>query len=179
MMSKYQNLKKIEQMLSDHDGARKDWAILVGRLVLAFGDIENLTMLAISRISADSILDTARSLLLGKRIELIQEILVDKSAISESARSDFIKELTTLKGLLDKRNLIVHNPLVLQMYQDDRTGEWVAQGAIASLRNEEKKISVEELSALVERVEACRTRLFDVYGRVSMDLIQRRRRKPK
>ena len=176
-MAASKDLKTIRKLLDARRAERPVWEMLVGRFMLAFGDIENATLLALERISSDSIMRTARSLLLAKRIELLTEILEAKEGISASARADFIETLARVKSLADKRNLIAHNPLILEFYEHGHTGELVSQGVIASTRNENKRINIGTMQKLVQQLEECRTLLFDQYGRISKELRLPQRRR--
>jgi hypothetical protein len=153
------NLRKIEEVFSDHHIEKETWALLIGRFMMVFGEIENFTLFALQRISTDSIMETASSLLLQKRIELLIEVVGGREGISNEARENLIKILVSVKHLADKRNLIAHNPMLLVIRTESPSDEMMGQGVISSSRNENKKITLDMMKDLVEQVDACRTLL--------------------
>jgi len=172
-MATRKDLKKIEKLFFGPEGEteRKNWVTLIGRFMVAFGDIENITLLALERISSESLMRTARSLQLTKRIELLSEILGSKESISDEARANFIKSLAGAKKLSEMRNIIAHNPLLLTVHLDS-PGELIAGHEIVSARNEDSRITAKRMQELVEQAEKTRTHLFDQYGQISGQLIQ-------
>ncbi len=60
---------------------KRTWSGFVGRFILAFGDIENVTYLVLLHLPKDTIFDTASSLPFGKRIELMLELLRGTSSL--------------------------------------------------------------------------------------------------
>ena len=143
---------------------RKAWGGLVGRFVLAFGDIENVTYLALSQLPRDSIFKSTSTLGFGKRVDLVIEIVRDHPEVSAFTRALFIRHLKEAKVLSDTRNTLAHSPLVLSLY---RHPEWThAELGIGTVRNSDKPVTLQVLRSKTREVEALAKKLHRAYSRV-------------
>ena len=152
-------------MVANVDNKHK-WAVQVGRVFIAFGSIEYTTIQCVDNITKDNILETAKKFSLSRRIDLIIEIL---SIYNHKDITKFKGLLKKVKLLSEQRNLIAHNPLVLDIYQNDKN-ELLIKEKIHSLRNPNKHIRLDELKKLAEDSENLSGELYgcaiDVYNAV-------------
>lgn len=104
-------------------GAMHDrWALAVGRLLLAFGEIEHTTDECLSLFPRDSIFEAIAGMPLSRRLALVRGILV--------GRHDLAQEIAPLTNILDRvenlvtlRNTVAHNPMVMAFYKMDEAGD--------------------------------------------------------
>jgi len=142
-------------MSNDYFEEFEQWKVLVGGTILAFGEIELVTLKCLERIPKDNIYKTASKLPFARRIELIIDILQPHSSISEY--SNFIAGLSKAKELSQYRNLLAHNPLAIEVYEHKATGDLHMLQLIRSSRNDKKSIdlsSMKELAAEVQQLSA-------------------------
>ena len=136
----------------------KSWAPLIGRFVIAFGRIES-TAHACLRDWADPVMyPHVKSFRLKERLRLIQD-LVKKSSASEQQRSEFLSCVREINALVEQRNAVVHDTLLLMVYTDP--GEPVSEPAI-SADNKSTFITFSEMVGFTEKAERCQERLSQI-----------------
>jgi hypothetical protein len=148
---------------------RKTWGGLVGRFVLAFGDIENVTYMALSQIPRDTIFKSTASLGFGKRADLVSEIVQDHPEVSTAAQNRLVKYLKEAKALSEIRNILAHSPLMLKLYQHPQWNH--AELGIASARNRDKPITLAVLRTNVRKAETLSGKLYRAYSRVHKSVV--------
>ena len=116
------------------------WAAAIGKAFVAFGSIEHTTVVCLRQIPKDQIQRFAKSLKLAARIDLLLELLEPYSHPECAELSDKLRQVKTLA---QTRNLIAHNPLVLEFYEDNSGGYAFAE-SIAAIHKEGHKISLSE-----------------------------------
>jgi hypothetical protein len=147
---------------------KHEWAGEIGRIVIAFGSIEHITMLCLKQLPNDPIYPATSHLNLVPRLELLAAVLRG----STDADAEKLRQLLTeAKALAEDRNLVVHNPLVLEVYED-RDGGYEFEHAIQSLRRAERRLALRDLVSIRERAERLAT---DLYGAAS-PMLERRYR---
>lgn len=99
-----------------------NWAEEVGGLILACGDIELIT----HRMCTDLLGDGTRKESFKNRINLLVKELGAKNP-ENTAGILLLKRALTLA---DKRNIVAHSPLQLEVYQHRRTGRLQFEHAI-------------------------------------------------
>jgi hypothetical protein len=127
------------------------WATAIGRMFVAFGSIESCTYECIDAFAEESIAKYLKGMPLAKRVEVLVD-LVNSKELEHENKSDFLSNLEKIRKLLEKRNLIAHNPLVLQVY-DEETSESVCRERIISVKKKNKHINYDEIIAIAEKSE--------------------------
>jgi hypothetical protein len=97
----------------------------------------------------DRIFDTACNLELGKRIDLILEIL---STRTDGELSNLRELFLRAKGLNAERNLLAHNPLVFEFYENS-DGNHIVMEKIVSLKKPNRKMSLDQVKEFSQQVE--------------------------
>jgi hypothetical protein len=97
----------------------------------------------------DRIFDTACNLELGKRIDLILEIL---STRTDGELSNLRELFLRAKGLNAERNLLAHNPLVFEFYENS-DGNHIVMEKIVSLKKPDRKMSLDQVKEFSQQVE--------------------------
>ncbi|MEE1948526.1 hypothetical protein V0R48_06040 [Pseudomonas alcaligenes] len=137
---------------------KHEWAGEIGRIVIAFGNIEHITMLCLNQLPNDPIYPATSHLNLAPRLELLVAVLRGSTDIAAEKLGQL---LTEAKALAEERNLVVHNPLVLDVYQDS-DGGYKFEHTIQSLRRVEKRLALRDLESIRERAERLATDLYEV-----------------
>lgn len=145
---------------------KHEWAIEIGRIVIAFGSIEHVTMVCLRNLPADPIYDVTSHLNLGPRLDLLIAIL--KSSTDRSA-TPLLQLFEAAKKLAEDRNAVVHNPLMLNVFEDG-TGGYDFRHAIQLLRKD-RQISFDDLVNIRTKSERLAT---DLYATATPLLARRR-----
>lgn len=141
-----------------------EWAVAIGRAFVAFGSIEHVTVACLREIPRDRIQRSAKSLRLAARIDLIVELL---EAHSGEHFDILAEKLKSAKTLALTRNLIAHNPLVLDIYEQT-DGSYLYRERITSLQKEQSITLVElqgfsfKAEALASELYSCSTKVFQL-----------------
>jgi len=124
------------------------WNLAVGRGFVAFGQIEYATHIALKSFCRDPIFNSLKTLNLEKKLEIIDSLL-------GQYEQEEIRSLRTLfkqvNALSKTRNLVAHNPLVLDIYEKP-DGDYMVDSKIRSLRNE-KHYSLNEIQEFAQKAE--------------------------
>jgi hypothetical protein len=140
---------------------RDKWAEYIGKTMLCFGDIEFITFECLINFSRDNIFQSTSKMNLNPRIDLIINII--KSRFNDDESSELIMLLKETKNLADKRNLIAHNPLSFDIYEDEMGKISEFTEVINSLKNYDNKISFNELVLFYESTLALSKKLTNEY----------------
>jgi hypothetical protein len=152
---------------SDH----LEWEALVGRALLRFGDIEYVSVRCLHLIPSDNIAASASRIDFSRRTDLLIEILDGKKELTGplSRLRDAFKRA---KVLAKTRNLIAHNPLMLNLYVNHETQESMAMYRIDSARSAEHSITLDELKEYAAEVEDLAATMWTELTNVAGDASQ-------
>jgi len=132
-----------------------DWSTAIGRAFVAFGGIEHVTVVCLRQLPRDKLQKSTRAFRLGQRIALLLEIL---EAYPTPAYQQLASHLERAKALAETRNLIAHNPLVLDIYERP-DGTLFHQQVIAAM-HKDRKVTLEELRAFADESEELASALY-------------------
>lgn len=133
------------------------WAAAIGKAFVAFGSIEHTTVVCLKQIPRDRIQRFSKSLKLSQRIDLLLELLESHDLPECSVLADRLRQA---KSLVPTRNLIAHNPLVLEFYEQANGGYAFAE-AIAAIHREGHKITLQEAQEFAALSEKLASELID------------------
>ena len=125
------------------------WAEAIGKGFVAFGSIEHTVVVCLRTIQKDSIPKFSKSLKLRQRIELLLELLEPHV---QPECLDLAEKLRLAKTLSETRNLIAHNPLVLEIYEDGKGGYAFGE-SISAIHKVGHKITLAETQDFAEKSE--------------------------
>lgn len=125
-----------------------EWAVAVGRAMIAFGSIEHVTVVCLRNIPRDPLHKSTAALSLVPRVELLLEILAARPG---KVFSELANGLSRIKPLAKIRNLIAHNPLVLQVFEAEN-GDYGFKELIVAL-HKEQSISLPQLQKFADEAE--------------------------
>ena len=110
--------------MSDFDGRLAEWERLIGRFILAFGEIELLTFILWRHYG----LTPAPSHNFKERAgDILTRLRVDSTSLSK-----LVPFLEQSLRLADKRNAVAHHPICAQVFLHTRTGEHLIEFAVQS-----------------------------------------------
>ena len=157
---------------SDERDLRGEWAPIVGRFILSFGDIENVTYLALLQLPKDKIFATTSSLSFGKRVDLVLELVDGHPEIAKNLAKTFAEKLKNAKKLSETRNVVAHSPLVMQIFQHPKEGWIHREMALANAKNKEKALSLEDLTQAASEADKLARELYDLYGSIHQQVVK-------
>ena len=95
----------------------RQWAQVVGSLILHFGTLEYLTFIFIELFSGAAARDAAQKDKFAKRIRTVKE-LIEKSSWSESQKNTALDLWIKVDGHREFRNEVAHNPFIIKRIAD-------------------------------------------------------------
>lgn len=143
----------------------EEWRQLVGTAILSFGDIEFITLKCLAHLPSDKIFKSMSGLPFSCRVDLIIEILQSRSSLPRHAEV-LINKLQRAKALSEYRNVIAHNPLLLDVYLIKANDDLRFEHAISSARSREKTIDLASLKELSAEIEDLAAELYLVLGKI-------------
>jgi hypothetical protein len=170
--------KEVRRAQEQHANEKNEWAFYIGHTVLTFSEIEHLTLLFIERV-APTLRDFGVSLLLDKRLDLLLHILQEFEHIDQELMSRLTASLKLAQKLASKRNLIVHNPVLLTFTTDSSTGRLTGEGRIASARNTNIDMNLQKMGKFVQEADACRAEINYLFSRLAVRISMAKNGKPK
>jgi hypothetical protein len=138
------------------------WSEPIGRVFLAFGSIEHAVLIGLRDIPKDNLQRTVVRMPLASRIELLMEIIESRS---EAAYFVFATALKKAKELAKIRNILAHNPLVLEVYETG-DGVFLTTEVIAAMHNDKHRMSFTELGEFVREAEGLAEQLYECLARI-------------
>lgn len=157
---------------SNHMAAKQTlWRVAVGRFILGFGEIEWFTFHMLSELPSERVLESTMSLPFAKRVDIVIEI-AKRRDLDPGLRMRLISVLEKAKKLAATRNLVAHNPLFLNLF-DDRVGADL-QFQLSRYGEQQAKLTFEELETRCSEVERLAEELYMVREGVDAYFEQRK-----
>ena len=151
-------------MSDDYFEELEVWKSCIGKAILGFGEIELITLQCLKHFPNDNIYKTASSLSLGRRIELLVEIL-DGNHISEI--NNILRMLKRAKELTEFRNLLAHNPLMANVFEHTHTGDVEVKMLISNIRGKNRAVDLADVKELSDEVENLASELWIAFSNVA------------
>ena len=130
-----------------HTDPGDEWAIALGRVMISFGSIEHITLVCLREIPRDEIIKSTASLKFGQRISLLTEILSAHNDVESAKLAELLGRAARISV---KRNLIAHNPLVLEVYE---TEQGYSFKTVIAHVHKDTVITLPELKALEDEAQ--------------------------
>ena len=148
-----------------------EWRALVGTAIVCFGDLELITIKCLAHIPHDRIAETASRLPFARRVDLLVEIIEGRGQLPSSITT-FLSQLKRARKLAEVRNVIAHNPVMLNLYLQRGTGDVHAERSIAAARREGLSIDLASLKEFAAEVEDLASALWLQIGKLIEELEQ-------
>jgi hypothetical protein len=121
---------------------KTEWVTLVGEAILAFGQIELITHRWLAHAPRDAISKAAGRLPFARRVDLILEIL-EARTLDENGKK-FVESLIRAKKLAATRNDVAHNPVMLDIFINEASGDFLLEQSIRRIRGD-RRIDLSEM----------------------------------
>lgn len=138
------------------------WSEPLGRAFLAFGSIEHAVLIALRDIPRENIQRAAAKMTLTNRIELLIEIIQSRPEAPYLVFATALKKAASLARL---RNILAHNPLVMEIYETS-DGDFLTKEVIAAIHNEKHRMSFDDLNEFVREAEGLAEQLYECLARI-------------
>lgn len=155
----------------DFEAEERKFAPLVGRAILDFGRIEFCSLQAAEILPHETILKTAANLPLTARLDLLIEIFQGRRKKGEAVNR-FIALLQICKKLTKTRNIIAHNPLLVEMSFPKGGCHQIPK--ICKYLDREKKVTQEQLIKFCEDTASLADELEDSIHSVLIETFEKR-----
>ena len=144
---------------SSYDERVAEWEALVGKAILRFGEIELISMKCLAFLPVDKISDTTARLNFSSRADLIIELLEARTDRGDHLNA-LLEGFRQAKELAKIRNLIAHNPVILNWYVNEDETESSAEHLITTARSGNKPLSLEGLNEFAGEVDDLAAKLW-------------------
>lgn len=140
------------------------WALLIGRVFIAFGSIEHLTHECLKEWLKDPIYNHLKNINLSRRIDLVID-LVQTQNFDKNNTEYFVSLCRLAKIIAEKRNILAHNPLVLTLFYGNPDFHEIIQSTI----KEDIYITFEELEHITIESEDLANLLIEAKVKFSLE----------
>lgn len=127
------------------------WQAAVGKAIIRFGDIELISLKCLAHIPQDKIADAAARLEFSRRASLLIELLEARPRLSDPLKG-LLDGFKRARELVAKRNLIAHNPVLLDIYVQLGTRDVLTERTIRSARSKTTTLTLEQLQEFADDV---------------------------
>lgn len=143
-----------------------EWALLVGTAIVRFGEIELISLKCFAFFSPeDSALSVAK-LNFVPRAEKLIKVLQAQECVTRDIQ-ELISAFTLAIKLAKTRNLIAHNPVILDLYVNEDETEAAAERWIRSARTDLETLDLAGLKEFVDEVDDLAAELWMRFLRAS------------
>ncbi|OIT10472.1 hypothetical protein BL243_24395 [Ralstonia solanacearum] len=149
------------------DESRDQWALAIGRFLVAFTSCEYWTYLYAGTFGSDALREAVSSQNLGPRAAIARALVLDLR-LEPDIRARVEMAFDRLSSLATPRNLVAHNPPLFHMYSDDR-GNVVIQRELRSAKDPAKDVSIARLAELTENALQLEEEFALLYGLVCQE----------
>lgn len=150
--------------LDEHLREMSEWHGIVGRAIVGFGELELVTYKCLAHLPSDKISDTSSRLGFALRVELIVEILESRKGTGSTA--EFVRMLKRARVLAQTRNDIAHNPVMLNVFENEASGDLLLERCIATARGG-RVIDLAAAKEFADEVESLAAKLWLEIGKLS------------
>lgn len=151
-------------MLSEQ---RHRWCLVLGEFALEFSQIEAVTYKCIRDFSADGIYEWAMKQSFKTRIDLLRPML-EKLAERHTEGRRFVDlllgALRRAEILAERRNFVLHNPLQLDSYFDETTGNHALRESIKLAKKPGPSCTIDEVEQMARDAVALSDEMWAAYA---------------
>ena len=142
------------------------WQAYVGKAIIRFGDIEKISLLCLEHIPQDKIGDSAARLEFSRRADLLIELLEGRRTLNANLKG-LVDGLKRAKVLAKTRNLIAHNPVMLDIYLNPANKNVATEHTIRSARAGAQTLTFEGLKEFADEVDELSSTMWGHFLRSS------------
>lgn len=148
------------------NSAHTEWEQLVGKAIIRFGEIEIISLKCLAYFSRDRIGVSLAKLNFASRADILIELLQGRENIGPDAQG-LLEAFQRARTLAETRNLIAHNPVMLDLYINQESTESRADYSITSARSGSKTLDLPGLKEFSAEVDDLATTLWMHFARAS------------
>lgn len=148
----------------------KLWQMTIGRLIFAFGFIERYLNQLLAFWLAEEVYPHVESEPLSKRLRLAK-CLVSSHSSDGVFIADLLALLQTIQELSEQRNMVAHNPVVLDANQLE-SGKWDMKQVIRHRKSRAKFLTLSELEKVALRAEEASQNLMRLMCEAVQQIMQ-------
>jgi hypothetical protein len=141
------------------------WRAVVGKAIVSFGELELITYKCLAHIPSDQISESSSRLGFAQRVDLIVEILEGRAPLPEFI-AQFVNMLKRAKVLAKTRNDIAHNPVMLNVFVNEVSGDVALEHSIATARGG-RVIDLAAAKEFADEVEGLAAKMWLQIGKVA------------
>jgi len=151
---------KIENPEISTEKLKQDWDSAIGRAILAFNNIEWLTLTFLQRLLSDDIFGSLVGFSFSKRVDLILNLIRSKKVVDDLLieANDCFQEA---KKLAETRNIIAHNPVRLGLYEN-KDKDAVLRLEVTHYRKKNKTVSLTDIHEYLQKIESLERKLLNI-----------------
>lgn len=167
------NIPQSAVMVDDRlvDESRDQWALAIGRFLVAFTSCEYWTYLYVGTFGSEALREAVSSQNLGPRAAIARALVLDLRLEPDIlARVELAFD--RLSSLAAPRNLVAHNPPLFHIYSDDR-GNVEIRHELRSAKDPAKDVSIARLAELTEKALDLEEEFALLYGLVRQEINRR------
>lgn len=142
-----------------------EWEALIGKGIVSFGRIEVLSVKFLDHFLSEEIDRSALRQAFSRRADQVIARL-EARGMPNPDELGLLEGFRRAKALVETRNLIAHNPVMLDLYARDGSHDLVAERSIRSIRPNERTLDLAELREFAEQVENLAADLWYHYLRI-------------
>ncbi len=136
---------------SNHLAAKEvQWRVAVGRFILSFGSVEWFTFHMLAELPTERLLESTMKLGFGQRLDIVKQLFREKNLDPELSNKA-IELLENARSLSKIRNLLAHNPLLLNLFDDSVGADLEYQ--ISKYGEIEARLTIEDLEGYCRDIE--------------------------
>ncbi len=138
------------------------WQALIGKAILAFAHIELISLKCIDELEPAATCKDAQELRFTPRARRVVELLEAREPPFSPSQVALAEGFRCAIELAKTRNLIAHNPVLLDLKVKDGTDLW-AERTIQSVRPTDKLLTFEDMKEFAATVDDLKTELWAHY----------------
>lgn len=143
-----------------------EWELLVGKAIIRFGEIELISLKCLAFFSSDQTTSSDAKLRFVPRAKKLVELLKMRQNIDQNLE-ELIHGFEQARRLASTRNLIAHNPVMLDLYVNEDKTESRAERWITSARSASVTIDLADLKEFYAEVDDLASTLWMHFARAS------------
>lgn len=142
---------------------RDEWALAIGRFIVAFASCEYWTYLYIRTYGSAREREEVDDQKLWKRLSVMEGVLL-RLRLKPEIQERVDKTLKGFRAYTDSRNILAHNAPMVHIYVHEKTGEMQVRHELRSEKDLSKDVTVEQLEREAAELAEIEEELALLYG---------------
>lgn len=152
---------------------RNEWALSIGRFIVAFAECECWTYLYVQSYCTAAESEAINKEHSRRRLSLLKKMLFKKQLTTETKKK-LNEAIERLRQLISTRNTLAHNAPMIQMRHQDGTEKFEVRHVLRSSRDPSRLITVKQLNREFAEATSIEEELALLYGSLQKEFRARR-----